>query len=180
MVIPIQNTTFALSTQYFYLILIIHPFYNYPHAKANEKVISTPLSGSLFCAAGTGERDYPLQQRRRNRGLHQRQRLRPPHLHVGRHSRGISCPSNNDYYHVYGFNGLHLGWYERGVVRDHDGYVVGFQQGTMSKSTRYEPYKRYKKSKPYKYSPKYPPSKAYNKSSFSYTSLALFLLKGKR
>ena len=90
------------------------------------------------------------------------------------------APSNNDYYHVYGFNGLHLGWYERGVVRDHDGYVVGFQQGTMSKSTRYEPYKRYKKSKPYKYSPKYPPSKAYNKSSFSYTSLALFLLKGKR
>ena len=76
------------------------------------------------------------------------------------------APSNNDYYHVYGFNGLHLGWYERGVVRDHDGYVVGFQQGTMSKSTRYEPYKRYKKSKPYKYSPKYPPSKAYNKSSF--------------
>lgn len=90
------------------------------------------------------------------------------------------APSNNDYYHVYGFNGLHLGWYERGVVRDHDGYVVGFQQGTMSKSTRYEPYKRYKKSKPYKYSPKYPPSKAYNKSSFSYTSLAFFLLKGKR
>lgn len=90
------------------------------------------------------------------------------------------APSNSDYYHVYGFNGLHLGWYERGVVRDHDGYVVGFQQGAMSKSTRYEPYKRYKKSKPYKYSPKYPPSKAYNKSSFSYTSLALFLLKGKR
>ncbi len=90
------------------------------------------------------------------------------------------APSNSDYYHVYGFNGLHLGWYERGVVRDHDGYVVGFQQGAMSKSTRYEPYKRYKKSKPYKSSPKYPPSKAYNKSSFSYTSLALFLLKGKR
>ena len=87
------------------------------------------------------------------------------------------APSNSDYYHVYGFNGLHLGWYERGVVRDHDGYVVGFQQGAMSKST---PYKRYKKSKPYKSSLKYPPSKAYNKSSFSYTSLALFLLKGKR
>ncbi len=90
------------------------------------------------------------------------------------------APSNSDYYHVYGFNGLHLGWYERGVVRDNDGYVVGFQQGAMSKSTRYEPYKCYKKSKPYKYSPKYPPSKAYNKSSFSYASLALFLLKGKR
>ena len=88
------------------------------------------------------------------------------------------APSNDDYY--YGFNGQHLGWYERGVVRDHDGYIVGFQQGAISKSTRYEPYKRYKKYKPYKSYPKYPPSKAYTKSSFSYTSLALFLLKGKR
>ena len=88
------------------------------------------------------------------------------------------APSNDDYY--YGFNGQHLGWYERGVVRDHDGYIVGFQQGAISKSTRYEPYKRYKKYKPYKSYPKYPPIKAYNKSSFSYTSLALFLLKGKR
>ena len=34
LVIPIQNTTFALSTQYFYLILIIHPFYNYPPCKS--------------------------------------------------------------------------------------------------------------------------------------------------
>ena len=90
------------------------------------------------------------------------------------------APSDDDYYHVYGFNGQPLGWYERGVVRDYDGYIVGFQQGGISKSTRNEPYKRYKKYKPYKSYPKYPPSKAYNKSSFSYTSLALFLLKGKR
>ena len=63
-----------------------------PYAKANEKVISTPLSSSLFCASGTGERDYPLQQRRRSRGLHRRQRLRPPHLYVGRYASGLSCP----------------------------------------------------------------------------------------
>ena len=63
-----------------------------PYATANEKVISTPLSSSLFCASGAGERDYPLQQRRRSRGLHRRQRLRPPHLYVGRYASGLSCP----------------------------------------------------------------------------------------
>ena len=34
LVIPTQSTTFALSTQYFYLILIIHPFCNYPPYKS--------------------------------------------------------------------------------------------------------------------------------------------------
>ncbi len=63
-----------------------------PYATANEKVISTPLSSSLFCASGAGERDYPLQQRRRSRGLHRRQRFRPPHLYVGRYASGLSCP----------------------------------------------------------------------------------------
>jgi hypothetical protein len=27
---------------------------------------------------------------------------------------------------IYGFNGKHLGWLKKGVIRDHEGYAVGF------------------------------------------------------
>ena len=30
---------------------------------------------------------------------------------------------------IYGFNGEHLGWFEGGIVRDHEGYVMGFIEG---------------------------------------------------
>jgi len=30
---------------------------------------------------------------------------------------------------IYGFTGKHLGWNEDGIVRDREGYVVGFREG---------------------------------------------------
>jgi hypothetical protein len=32
---------------------------------------------------------------------------------------------SGDAYNIYGFNGKHLGWFEDGIVRDHEGYGVG-------------------------------------------------------
>ena len=43
-------------------------------------------------------------------------------------------------FHIYGFNGKHLGWFIEGVVRDHDGDAACAVKERL-KSTEYEPYK---------------------------------------
>lgn len=88
--------------------------------------------------------------------------------------------SRYDYYNVYGFNGKHLGWFEGGLVIDHEGYVVGFIEGAVNKYTKYEPYKSYKKYLPYKSYTQYEPYKPNTKSYFSSTPLVLFLSAGKK
>lgn len=87
---------------------------------------------------------------------------------------------NGDAYNIYGFNGKHLGWFEDGIVRDHEGYGLGFKKGATSTYTKYEPYKSYKQYKPYKNYKEYAPYKPYYKTQFSNESLALFLSKGKK
>ena len=87
--------------------------------------------------------------------------------------------SNGDSFHIYGFNGKHLGWYEEGIVRDHNGYAVGFQEGATTIYTHYEPYKSYQQYKPYKSYKEYAPYKPYYRSNFSNESLSLFLSKGR-
>ncbi len=85
---------------------------------------------------------------------------------------------NKDDYHIYGFNGKHLGWFEDGIVRDHNGYAVGFIKGAVSLYTKYEPYKSYKQYKPYKSYKEYAPYKPYYKNYFSNTPLSVFLRQG--
>ena len=88
--------------------------------------------------------------------------------------------SNGDNYNIYGFNGSHLGWFEEGIIRDSDGYAVGFIKGAVSGVfTKYEPYKYYKQYKPYKSYKQYAPYKPYFKTSFSSEPLVLFLKRGK-
>jgi hypothetical protein len=87
---------------------------------------------------------------------------------------------NGDDFNIYGFNGKHLGWFEDGIVRDHEGYAVGFVEGATSTYTKYEPYKSYKQYKPYKAYKVYAPYKPYYQSSFSNEHLSLFLMKGKK
>lgn len=83
-------------------------------------------------------------------------------------------------FNIYGFNGMHLGWYEDGIIRDHEGYAVGFIKGATSIYTKYESYKSYKQYKPYKDYKEYAPYKPYYKSQFSNNSLSLFLMRGKK
>ena len=61
-------------------------------------------------------------------------------------------------FHVYGFNGKHLGWFADGVARDHKGYAVCAVQGRVS-SPEFEPYKSYKQYKPYRDYQQYAPSR---------------------
>jgi hypothetical protein len=88
--------------------------------------------------------------------------------------------SDDDAFSIYGFNGEHLGWFEDGIVRDHEGYGVGFRKGATSIYTKYEPYKSYKQYKPYKAYKKYAPYKPYYMTQFSGESLSLFLMRGKK
>jgi hypothetical protein len=52
-------------------------------------------------------------------------------------------------FHLYGFNGKHLGWFVDGIVRDHDGNAACAVKERLQ-YTEYEPYKGYKAYKPYK------------------------------
>lgn len=56
-------------------------------------------------------------------------------------------PSDAGEFHVYGFNGSHLGWFLQGAVWSHDGSASCAVKELMS-STEYEPYKSYKEYKP--------------------------------
>ena len=86
--------------------------------------------------------------------------------------------SSGGKYHVYGFNGSHLGWFIEGVIRDHEGDAVGVTKDATSMYTNYEPYKGYKEYKPYKSYREYAPYQPYLSSSFSSTNFKLFLLQG--
>lgn len=87
--------------------------------------------------------------------------------------------ANADKYNVYGFNGEHLGWFQKGLVIDHDGYVVGFQKGAVNIYTQYEPYKSYKKYKPYKSFKKFAPFMPFLRNQFSSENFVLFLKRGR-
>lgn len=79
---------------------------------------------------------------------------------------------------IYGFNGKHLGWWVKGIIRDHDGDAVGATKGATSMYTEYEPYKGYKEYKPYKSYKEYAPYKPYWSTSWSGGSFKMFLLQG--
>ena len=81
-------------------------------------------------------------------------------------------------FHVYGFNGNHLGWFIDGIIRDHEGDAVGATKDATSMYTNYEPYKGYKEYKPYKGYKEYAPYKPYLSSSWSSMNFKLFLLQG--
>ena len=87
--------------------------------------------------------------------------------------------TNGDNYSVYGFNGEHLGWFQKGTIIDHEGYIVGFQKEALDIYTKYEPYKSYKKYKPYKSYKKFAPYMPYVKSQFSKENFVLFLKRGR-
>lgn len=80
---------------------------------------------------------------------------------------------------IYGYNGEHLGWFEEGIVRDHEGYVVGFIEGAINVFTQFEPFKAFKKYKPHKTFQKFAPLKPIYRNQFSSMPLSLFLMRGR-
>ncbi|MFL5730069.1 MAG: 4-fold beta flower protein [Cytophagaceae bacterium] len=57
---------------------------------------------------------------------------------------------NNNLFHIYSFNGNHLGWLVNGVVYDHDGSIVGCSKDVCPIMYQFEPMKEFKKIKPAK------------------------------
>jgi hypothetical protein len=80
-------------------------------------------------------------------------------------------------YHVYGFNGKHLGWFVRGVIWGQDGKASCAVKEVLA-STAYEPYKSYKQYKPYKSYKQYAPYRPYFRNSFGDTPCRFLLGEG--
>lgn len=79
---------------------------------------------------------------------------------------------------IYGFNGNHLGWFEDGIVRDRDGYVVGFNKTAANVFVAFEPIKSFKEFKPFKSFKEFAPFKPFYSTSYSDVNLLDFLGEG--
>ena len=84
---------------------------------------------------------------------------------------------NND--SVYGFNGKHLGWLKQGIIRDHNGYAVGFIEGSVSMLTNLESLKGLQELTPLKSLEELEPLEALEKNQWARLPLKNFLLMGK-
>ena len=80
-------------------------------------------------------------------------------------------------FHVYGFNGKHLGWFTQGIARDHSGNGACVIKEVLS-STESEPSKSSKESKPSKSSKESAPSRPSFSRSWSDTPCQFFLQDG--
>lgn len=85
--------------------------------------------------------------------------------------------SDNEW-HVYGFNGTHLGWYSNGIIYDNSGYATGAQSDALSTPTSIEPIKGIKGIKPIKSIRQIAPIKPIFSNSWSNTPLIIFLRAG--
>jgi hypothetical protein len=79
--------------------------------------------------------------------------------------------------HVYGFNGKHLGWFKNGVLRDHDGLVVGARREALAVAGQFEPFKGFKQFKPLKALKELAPVRPLFSDTWSEVSLRNFLLQ---
>jgi hypothetical protein len=81
-------------------------------------------------------------------------------------------------FHVYGFNGKHLGWFVSGIIRDHQGAAVGGLKEAFRSPTLLEPIKGVKGVKPQKSVAELPPLPPALSRERSETPLGAFLLQG--
>ena len=80
---------------------------------------------------------------------------------------------------IYGFNGRHLGWLEKGIVRDHEGLMAGFTKGSLNMHTGQEHYRPQKMQKTFRAQPEFPPQRPFYRNTVSSTSLTEFLMQGR-
>ncbi|MCS6472547.1 hypothetical protein NX871_21685 [Burkholderia thailandensis] len=67
--------------------------------------------------------------------------------------------------HIYGFNGIHIGWFQDGVLWDHSGARAGFTGSTCPVFTKFEPFKGFKKFKPFRAFQKFAPFQPFKNSN---------------
>ena len=79
-------------------------------------------------------------------------------------------------FNIYEFNGKHLGWFESGFMRDHDGKSACGTRNVVK--PKLEPLKKLKQLKPLKALTRLEPLRPIDKLSWSDTSCAMFLYEG--
>lgn len=79
---------------------------------------------------------------------------------------------------IYGFNGTHIGWYDKGCIRDLNGYIVGFNRQKANVLLKRMPLKSLKQLKPLKSVRQLRRLRAFNRMSKSSMPLSQFLSKG--
>ena len=79
--------------------------------------------------------------------------------------------------HIYGFNGKHLGWFSRGIARDHSGDGACAEKEALS-STEIEPIKSIKEIKPIKSIKEIAPIRPIFSRSWSEIPCRFFLQEG--
>lgn len=79
---------------------------------------------------------------------------------------------------IYGFNGKHLGWFEQGIIWDHDGNKVGYINKTLPVFAKFEPLKSFKEFKPFKSFQEFSPFKPFKSLNISTIELSTFLGAG--
>jgi hypothetical protein len=87
--------------------------------------------------------------------------------------------NSNDTWHVYGFNGNHLGWYINGIIYNNEGDTVGAQQDAINMITSIEIGKGIKSMTPFKSIKEMAPiMRPILSRSWSRTPLIIFLRAG--
>jgi hypothetical protein len=83
-----------------------------------------------------------------------------------------------DGFNLYGFNGKHLGWLTSGVIRDHQGNVVGAFKEAFRSPTKFESEKGRKELKPARSVTELEPLQPLLSRDWSELPLRAFLLQG--
>jgi hypothetical protein len=86
--------------------------------------------------------------------------------------------SANDNYHIYGFNGKHLGWLKSGTVYDNEGHLVGGLSSSSNLVAPIEPFKGMKRITPFKRMKEIAPTQPWFSSTSSSISLETLLKAG--
>ena len=76
---------------------------------------------------------------------------------------------------VWTLNGQHLGWFENGIIINHDGFVEGCVKGAISMLYSLEPLKGLKMLKPLKGLQTLEPLKPLDRQTWASTPLSLYL-----
>lgn len=80
-------------------------------------------------------------------------------------------------FHVYGFNGKHLGWFVGGIVRDHDGNAECAVKERLQ-FAEFEPFKAFKQFKPFKSFKEFAPFRPFFTTSWGDTPCRFLLAEG--
>lgn len=86
-------------------------------------------------------------------------------------------PMDAGEFHVYGFNGSHLGWFMQGAVWNHDGSASCAVKEMMN-STEFEPFKGFKEFKPFRSFQEFAPFMPNLSDAFGQPPCGLLLMSG--